>query len=212
MGMPDNLITPLFLSTAIQILFSLGYSLALSGVLDRNSNRIIDYHLALPLPKKWLFAEYAVSYIVESLLISAPLLGLGLFALHPLFSWSAISWPLFIGAYLLALIFFACFFLWISFAYSFTWFMDNIWARRLAPLYLFGCLFFPWKKAWSFSPFWATAMLANPFTYCIEGLRSALIGTEQFISSWICIAMLTVFNVIFIRLLSYSITKELDPV
>ena len=48
MGMPENLIAPIFLGSLLSMFFNLGFSLAVRIVLDIQYKRFIDYQLTLP--------------------------------------------------------------------------------------------------------------------------------------------------------------------
>ena len=68
LGMPTTLIAPIFLGNSLSFfLASLGYNFATRMVYDLKFDRFIDYFLTLPLPKKWLFAYFITSFIIELL-------------------------------------------------------------------------------------------------------------------------------------------------
>lgn len=212
MGMSRELIAPLYIGTLIFILFFLGENLAIRHVFDLKYDRFIDYHITLPISKSWLFAHYIISFMIEALILSIPLLIAG-FVLLPTTNLS-IDLPRIMAAlalYLLVLLFFGIFFLYMSLSSSYEWFMDNLWPRVLSPLYSFGCTVFTWHQVYSISKPLALVCLLNPMTYISEGLRSLLIGGE-FIPAWICtlVVILSIFGCAF--LLKNSVKTQLDPI
>lgn len=110
------------------------------------------------------------------------------------------------------MVFFALLFLTLSFTYEYKWFLDNIWPRRLSPLFLLSASFFPWYKVKVFSPFFAYLFLPNPITYIIEGFRSALLGSDQYLPFSICITVLIMSIIALIAILTRAIYKRLNPV
>lgn len=211
-GMAPNLIAPTFIGTIIQLCITLGYGLSLRLLFDVEYNRFISYRLTLPLNKQWLFGVYIVNFMIEQLVTTIPLFSLGIIALGSSFVTVHTSPLLFVVVYFLSLFFMASLFLSFSLMYSFRWFFDNLWPRRLTPLLLFGGSFFPWKKVFAFSPTVGVLFLANPFTYVAEGLRATLIGGPDFLPIFVSIPMLLVGITVSWLLFSRGVSKRLDPV
>ncbi len=212
LGMPADLIAPLFIGTMTQIIFSASYGIAFRQVADLRKTRFINYQLMLPLPKLWLFAQFISSFMIEIAFISLPLLILGSIFLGSTFFGSGSSWLAVIAMYLISLFFYALFFIYLVFNSSYTWFMDNVWARRLSPLFLLGCSYYTWYKLYAFNAGIGILQLLNPLTYVHEGLRAALLGQEGFLPLWICLCMVIFWCIIMGLLLARAITKRLDPV
>lgn len=212
MGMPKTTIAPLYIGTMMWVLFFLGENLAIHHVFDLKHNRFIDYQLSLPLGHQYLFAHYVLSFAIKTTIISLPLLYFGITLLGERFQIISFNSMGFIAIYLMSILFIALFFLYLSFAYSFTWFMDNVWPRILSPLWGFGCVFFVWRQAYDISPILGYFFLLNPLTYISEGMRSAIIGGPEFINVWICVGMLAIFCSATIYGLRQGISHYLDPV
>lgn len=211
-GMPAALIAPVFLGTMTRIFLFLGYGFALRRVLDIKDHHIIDYHLTLPLSKTWLIGQYIVSFMIEALLVSFPLLMLGMILLQPSFPFAQINWIAFALIYPLIILFYAILFAYLGFSSQYEWFMDNIWARRLTPLAFLGCSLVSWKATYAFSPFFAVLFLFNPLTYVNEGLRASLLGTHEYLPLWICISVISASCLFLLWLLAHAVNKRLDPV
>lgn len=212
MGMPKEDIAPMYIGSIIFLLFFLGENLSLKHVFDLKHARYIDYQLTLPFSYHWLFFHYIVSFIIETIIISLPLLIFGIWLLGSNFALLSINWFAALYMYLISLIFFSIFFLYLSFAYSFEWFMDNVWPRILSPLYGFGCTVFYWKQVKAISPFLSFLCLLNPLTYISEGIRSALLGDPKFIPAPLCFFILLFFTFFIYLGLQKGINQQLDPV
>jgi ABC-type polysaccharide/polyol phosphate export permease len=211
-GMPSILIGPLFIGTSLGYFFQINYSQALRVVFDLKTNRIIDYHLTLPISKVWLYAEYILTFALYTLSITAPLLFGGLFLLRNKYVITECHPFAFLATYLLTLLFCATLFLTVSYRYPEQWFIANIWPRRLAPIYILSAVFFPWKMLYAFWPAVGILFLFNPFTYAAEGMRSAYFGSDLFIPYYWCGAALMGFTALAIIFLHVCIKKRVNPV
>ncbi len=212
MGVPDNLIAPLFVGgIAMQLLF-FGMGFGIKTLFDVKFNRFIDYRLTLPLPKRWLFAASITYFCIEALIVTLPLFTIGVILLADAFAEMAPHWILFFVTYLLMLCLYGILFLGLSLYYTFDWFMQNLWPRRLTFLLMMSPLFFVWYKAFQFSPWLARLMLLSPLTYTAEGLRATLIGGDNYIRPYFCIPMIVLWIIIFTWLTAKGIKKRLDPV
>jgi len=213
LGMPITLIAPLFLGNSLSFfLASLGYNCAMRMVYDLKFNRFIDYFLTLPLPKSWLFTYYLTSFMIESAIVTLPLVVLGIIALGSNFGPINGTIFMFMCVYFCALLFWSLFFLGSSFMYSFQWFKSNMWARRIMPLFIFGPAFFTFKTIRSVIPIFSKLYWLNPLTYVIEGLRASLLGGPDYVSLTICVPGIFVAIVLMCIRLRYGIYKQLDPV
>ncbi len=212
MGVPESLIAPIFIGTiALQALFR-GMGFALQNLFDIKFKRFIDYHLTLPLPKRWLFAAYITYFCLETAIVTLPVCTVGVVLLGDVFQTVAPQWALFPILYILSLCFYGIFFLGLSMYYEYDWFMQNLWPRRLTFLLLLSPTWFVWHKIYAFSPYAAYLMLANPVTYCNEGLRAILIGGPDYLSAYTCIGALIAWVALAIAFAARGISKRLDPV
>ena len=212
-GMPSRFIAPLFLGSGLIILiFSFGYGFAIRIVYDIKFTRFIDYHMTIPLSKFWLFLSYVVSFIIEVLIITIPLITVGIFLLRDSFATINGSWVIFFGAYLLCLILTATLFLSASFYYTFDWFRDNLWARRLFPLFLLSTLSITWKELIVLIPRMSLFIQLNPLTLFAESLRVSLLGGSEFLPLGFCVIGLVVWIIVFICAFNVGVAKRLDPV
>lgn len=212
LGMPTSMIAPLFIGTMTQIVFSSAYGIAFEYVKDLHTNRFINYQLTLPLPKVALFSLFIFIFMVEIFFISFPLTILGIVLLSSYFPLANAHWFLVITFYLLTLFFFALLFIYFAFSSGYTWFLDNIWPRRLTPLIFLGCVFYTWKKLYAFNAILGIITLCNPLTYIHEGMRSTFFGDTEFLPPAICFGAVIAFSLLLIFLLTRAVKKRLDPV
>lgn len=212
MGMATALIAPLFIGTQGVSLFFLGMGFGLRMIFDIKYSRFLDYRLTLPVPKRWLFASYITYFVIEGAIISLPLLTLGIIFLGKNFTMVAPNWFFFAVMYLMTLTLYGVMFLSFSLYYEFSWFMENLWPRRLTFLFSFSPIFLVWGQVYSFAPFIAKCMLLNPLTYTSEGLRATLIGGPEYLPTYICISATALWIAFFTWLVGRGVSKRLDPV
>ncbi len=212
MGMPAQDGPALFIGSSCMIGMLVSYTHAQNLLFDVEFNKFIDYQITQPIALPWIMIKYIISMAVQTMLISLPLLTIGSFAFStPIFS-SATHWPLAIAIYISSSICTAIIYLFFSFHYHFLWFMDNLWARRISPIFAFGSLFLLWQKVYALSPIFGIIFLLNPFTYMAEGMRSALLGSNNFIPAPLCLLALWISIGVMGYALLNSIKQKLDPV
>jgi len=210
MGIKPSIIGPMYLGIVMLVLYELGFAISANTSMDLAYNRFIDYQATFSLPKRWLFAEYLSMFVIKAFVISVPAILVGTKLLGNRLGIIQTNWPLFFIVYFIATIFLGLLFLYLAMGSSFEWFNDNVWPRCLSPIVNFGCVFFTWKMAYSLYPFLGYILLLNPMTYICEGVRSTIIGGNQFIDARICIAVLIGWSIVFGFLLNKAVTKRLD--
>lgn len=212
LGMSADFIAPLYIGSSITfILFDLGYSFAMRYTYYTGYEEM-SYQLTLPAPKHWIIAEHIVYFVIESLIVTIPLISIGIFALSDVFGPINGSWILFTLIYLLTLIYFGTFFFASSFWYEKSWFQDNMWPRRLSILLFFSSAFYAWVDVAALSPLLGKILLLNPLTYVVEAMRGALLGQENYLPLFICIPIIVACILFDFWRTSVGIKKRLDPV
>ena len=205
MGLPTDYIAPLYLGSTLLIVFSLGFGLALSHVIDLKEAKFIDYQITLPIPKRWLFASYVTHFIIKNSTLSVPVIIFGIVVLQSHFSFFNIHAFLLCAVAVCSLIMSGLFFLYLAFNSSFTWFMDNAWARCLSPLICLSCFFFTWSSLRAISPLLGLILLCSPFTFMAEGIRAAILPFGHFINIYYCLFALCFWSLLLAILLSRSL-------
>ncbi len=213
LGMPTAFIPSLFIGAGfVFTFFILGYGFVMPINYALPHGHIFNYQLTLPLPKRWLLAEYVTYFVIETTLVISPLIIVGIIILGPLFTIVKTQWFLFMITYLLSLVLFGLLFLSACFVYEFTWFRDNLWPRRLSPLFTFSTILFTWSAIKKFSPFISKILLLNPATYVTEGLRASLLGGHEHLSLIFSIPALFGWILFYCWQLKRGVYKRLDPV
>ncbi|CAN5140149.1 hypothetical protein BH09DEP1_BH09DEP1_2310 [soil metagenome] len=212
LGMPQELIGPLFIGMITQIVFSSAYGIAFRQANDLKKTKFINYQLALPLNNMWLFGQIIFSFMIEVAFISLPLIALGSIFLSTYFTIQTSSLMVTGLMYILSLLIYSTLFIYFVYQSEYTWFLDNVWARRLTPLFFFGCGYYTWKKLYAFNNSLGLLTLLNPITYLHEGLRNVLLGGNEFIPLWICMLMSVLFCALLMFGLKSAIKRRLDPV
>ena len=216
LGMPKEYILPIYVgSTTLLLFISLGFTMAINIVISalHEGHAQFEYFFTLPCPKKWIFVYHVLSFVIETALITLPLLLVGIFCLADngglLIVSSAFS---FFPFYFASLTVIATFFLAIAFVHRPQWFLDNVWPRRIGPLMSLSSAFFSWKLVASYAPIMGTVLLLNPMTYITEGIRATLLPHAPHISLLFCCAALALFFIFCCYLLQKGVYKQLDPV
>ncbi len=212
MGMDTALIAPLYLGAQTLEIFFLGVGFGQRNVFDIRYNRFIDYRLTLPLSKRWLFASYIAYFSLEALIITAPLMTIGIILLGKKFVFVQPNWIATLTIYVMTLGLYGLLFLGFSLYYQFEWYRKNLWVRRVNVLFVFSPLFFVWQKVHAFSPLYSYIMLLSPLTYPTEGIRAAMIGGPGYIPASICIPITACFIALAILFVTKGVYKRLDPV
>jgi hypothetical protein len=212
LGTPAPLLGPLFIGSLTMTLITLNNSLSFSLQLELEDESFITYQMTLPVPKRWLFAKYCTSFMLQTAIISFPALWIGLALLKNSIPNFAVQPLPFLLIYLLSLLFFGLFFLAITFLYTFRWARANLWMRRLDPLIFFSPIFFTYKSAAAMLPWLTPILLCNPFTYITEGLRATIFFDVTPLTWQSCALALALFNIAALYLLKYAIVRRLDPV
>ncbi|HSW73548.1 MAG TPA: hypothetical protein VLG71_00165 [Candidatus Limnocylindria bacterium] len=214
MGMKVELVPPLYIGSTLILLYEVVFAYAWTLIYDLEYKRTIDYRITLPIAKKWLLAQLCVSTALQATLLSLPPFVVGLLFLSRLtpITHNVAHLLLACGMYFITVLFLSTLLISFSFYYSYTWFMLNVWPRRLVPLMMFSCAFFSWHHVAAFSPHLATLFLCNPMTYCAEGLRSLLLPSVVSLPAWLCASMIILGIALAAGILWRGVYKRLDPV
>ena len=212
MGMPKEMITPIFLGSIIFAMIGVCFSRSLVIINDITFGKHINFERALPMHRGWLLARYMLTLMIEFFVLSAPLLPFGKLYLGSLLDFSHMRLLPLLGIYLCHLLFFSSFFLALVLLFDFHWYLDNVWPRILAPIELLGCVFYSWYGLYAVFPFAAKIMLFNPIVYLVEGLRATILAPAGFLPAWFCALGLLMWTVASLFFAYIGLTRRLDPV
>ena len=196
-----------FALNCVQICFSLISPL----MYDIEGERYIDYQLTL-LPPRLLFFELITFPAIFSFIIAMPFFPLARLLLPSYFDALNTSW---IGLTLMIMVcsyFFASYVMFVMCFIKRAMNVRYFWVRINWPLVVLGGFWVPWSLLKTRFTLYSWLALLDPYTYVTEGLRSALVGSNQFISYPICIASLLIFSIIFNMLGCYYFKRKLDHI
>ncbi|MEX0671960.1 MAG: hypothetical protein WD068_01245 [Candidatus Babeliales bacterium] len=202
----------IFVGSFVGTFAYIGFIRSLEETFDLKFQRFIDYKITFPITTSWLIISYVASYAMQLFFTSIPLLILGPLLLGSSIDFSTVHLPSFLAMYATTIIFYALFFVSITFLTSFMWFRFNIWARLLTPLNFFGCIWYTWHGLYSVSKPLGILVLANPYTYISEGLRTSLLHSETSLPLSICIPIILLFSGIGLFVTVRIVYKAIDAV
>lgn len=178
---------------------------------DLETERFIDFQL-LQIKPRWLLFEMILFPALLSILLSLPFFALAALLLPGYFAHLNTHW-LGLSIMIIASSLFASSYMMLSLCLiDKARNIRRFWLRVNWPLVVLGGLWIPWHLLKKFSPTLAYIDLANPILYITEGIRSALIGSDQFISYQICIFALLLFFCIFSVLAGYFFKRKMDHI
>ena len=180
-------------------------------IADLEGEKIINSYFVLPLPSWLVIAKEALLHAFKTIIFGLLTLPLSKLLLWNRMSLTPFSIPHYLLIFFLLSMFSGFFFIFLT---SFTHTMDDvdkIGIRILFPLWFFGAAEFPWKMIYkTLSPIIAYACLANPITYVMEGIHSAALGAEGYLSFWFCCGMLLVVTIVCGGIGIMRLKKRLD--
>jgi len=168
-----------------------------SLIADIEGSKTINNLLRLPIPSWLVFIEKALFHTFKSLTFTIFTLPLAKIIIWHKMSFTYFSIAKFLLIIIIANIFYGFLYLFLA---SFTKnknSVEMIGIRVLFPLWFMGSTSFPWKVLQnSVSKNAAYINLLNPLTYCMEGIHSAALNSNDYLNYWICVGMIIIFTLI----------------
>ena len=203
--------TTMFAGSIMWAMFPFAFSIQSSLLYDLRHDRFIDYQLTL-VPAYAIVLEriiYGSIIVAAHMIFYFPLAKL---IMGATFDTSATSWlGLFLIIYCGALLCSAYNFFVVNFADSMQK-VRSFWVRVNFPLIQLGGFFFSWKTLYGYNKTLGYCSLLNPFTYITEGLRRALLGSEQYFPLSVCVGGLLIFSAFFTLLALFFFRRNVDPI
>lgn len=197
MGMPADYGAFITISMLIMMASFTAWSCANIFAADFESTRSIGYELTLPLPYWMVYGKIIIHFALKTALFSIVTLIIGKMILLDALSFMRMNLGKFLLIYLTASLFFGSFALWAaSLAGNIERFM-NLELRLAGPLFFICGYSFSWQTLHTISPIMGKIMLLTPWIYAYEGTRVAILGQDQYLNYWLCLAMLVVFITLF---------------
>lgn len=177
---------------------------------DINEVGYIDYELTLPISSFLIFFKRIILFTLRALVISFTVYTIGVILLKGQFSGVPFSlYKSFIMLLIINLVFGALALLITSITRS-----KNIFHSFFSTLLFsgsdFGCYAYAWKTLYFKAPLFAYFILINPLTYGMEGMRSAVLGPQNYLNYWICIMLLILAFSTFFTLAIKKLKYKLD--
>jgi len=209
MGMESTWQVPLFLGNLIALCFTVGYLRGFFLTSDIATNQFTQYQLTLPGGGWRVIGAYMWGIALHMLFLIVPvgIIGVSLLAQSIVFHGSI---PVTLVMLILIVLFFSTFFLMLGFLLTPEGYMDHAWPRFLGPMFVLGALFFTWYRIATVSPRLALLFLVSPVTYCAEGLRGAVLGSAQYLSTPLCMGMLSIFICVQTVVIMWAVRRRLD--
>ena len=181
-------------------------------VTDFEGDQTISYYLTLPLPTWLVWFRLVIYYALSSAALAVLVLPYGQLLLWNTFTLVHVHIVKFALIFTLTSLFYgALTLLMASFVKNMAT-IGNVWMRFLFPLWFLGCFQFSWAILHKRAPLLALVNLLNPVTYAMEGTRAAVLGQEQYLPFWVCVALLTCYTVLFTLIAIKRLRKRLDSV
>lgn len=190
---------------------SLCYTLMASFVFDLEHDRFIDYQISI-VPPRLLFIKMILFPAIIASLISLPYFPLAYLILPNYFATLQSNWPALMAVITAASLYASSYIMLGLCIIKKATSIRQFWLRFNWPLVVLGGLWIPWNLLSENYPTLGYLALLDPFTYFTEGVRSALIGSDQFISYKICILAMLGFFCIFSLIALYFFKRKLDHV
>lgn len=212
MGMPRFLIAPLFVGSIYARLFSLSNNNTIRLIYAIRAGGLPLYEAILPLPKYWLFARTIIRFSIELFLILFPLVISSIIFFGNDIGFDFVSWPSLCFFLTASSLFFGSLSIFLAHHYSFEWYLENGWARRLSIMFMTGVFFITWKTTMVCVPWFAYLALLNPTTYMVEGVRASLLDPQEYLPMAYCVVGTLFCCGFMIWAMGRSIIKRLDLV
>ena len=196
---------------ATRCLFQI-HSRATATIVDLMHNKTITYELILPIPSWLAFIRIILSSFIRSLLLSVPALPFGLLFTWHEFNPAHFSFLHYSVILILCALFCSAFGLLIASSVTTTEEISSIWNRIVAPMWMLGGFQFSCTTIMQQIPWLGYVVLANPFLYAMEGMRSAILGPNGYLPFWLCCTVLTFSTLLSSCLSIRAMKKRLDCV
>ena len=192
-------------------MLSLCYTLMASFVFDLEHDRFIDYQISI-VPSRILLIKMILFPALIASLISIPYFPLAYAILPSYFESLQSSWLGLMIVIVAASLYCASYIMMGLCIIKKATSIRQFWLRFNWPFVVLGGLWIPWYLLSKHYPTLGYISLLDPFTYFTEGVRSALIGSDQFISYTICIVALLGFFCMFSIVAIYFFKRKMDHV
>jgi len=203
--------TIFFIGNAMLIIMVLTFSLAIRLLFDLEQDRFVAYQITIISPKL-LLLERIVFSTLFTFFIMLPFFPASKIILQRSIDTSHTCWPhvfliMFIGALCLS-----AYNLMVSCILKSSRQLTSLWMRVNMPLLVLGGLWVPLHIIQSLAPGFRYLFYLNPILYVTEGLRSAILGSPEFLPVWQSSLGLFSLAILFTLLSFYFFKKRVDHI
>ncbi len=172
------------------------FSSVMKMVSDFEGDRVIDYHLTLPIPSRLVLCKIMTYYALNAIILSLCVLPMGKLVLWSQFDLTKIAPIKLLIITVTTGIFYGAFTLWLAGMLENMSRIGSLWMRFIFPLWFLGGFQFSWMVLHKLFPMLAYINLVNPMMYVMEGTRAAVLGQEGYLPFWISVLALVCFSLI----------------
>jgi ABC-type multidrug transport system permease subunit len=212
MGSNPALVTPTFFGIVAVILVNLSYDRTMSDAIDFDTQQTLLYQVLTPIPASLLPLKFIISYVIDIVIATAPVVVLGFIVYGPLLVMERGNLLLFAIVYLLGSAFMSTLLLTVATAKSFTWFAYRTWPFILLPMTTLGCFYYPLHAVEQVLPWLGHIIRWIPTTSIVEGMRGSMISADAYMPVSECIIRLACYTVLCYPLLARSMQRRFDLV
>lgn len=163
-------------------------------VSDMLNEKIIGYHLSLPLSSTLVFIRMILFYALNIVIMQAIMLPISIAIVYQRFPLGDINYLKLITISILTSLLYGSFAIYMSSKITMMENVGKVWMRFLFPLWYLGGYHFSWEAVYKVSPALAYLNLLNPMTWVMEGTRGAMLNSFNFLPFWQCCCV-TIFMV-----------------
>ncbi len=210
MGIPGNFALIQFAGVLGSAGLFENYGNIAATIMDMAGERSIGYYLTLPVRPWAVLLSTACAYAAVGIFLTLAMVLLGKVVLFNSLSLASIAWGKLLIIIVLGNLFYGLMALAIAGHVGEVAKIGNVWSRFVFPAWFFGGFQFSWYAMHSASKLCSYAVLANPITYIMEGLRIAVLGQEGHLPWVVCLGALTTAIVLCWFLAYNRMQKRLD--
>jgi ABC-2 type transport system permease protein len=186
------------------------YSSIIEFLQDLEGDRVINYHLTLPIPSWVAIISKATYYFVIYFMLTMLMLPIGKLTLWNQLDLTQIFYSKLFLALIFQCLFYASFVILVSSIIKSMTNIGSVWSRFVFPMWFMGGFQFSWFALYNVSPTLAYINLLNPMIYITESTRVAILGQQDYINFWVCLLAIFIFSIVCLIIGIKKLKKRLD--
>ncbi len=202
--------TLMFLGSMIIPIVVISNKLLAELLFDLEGNRFISYQMTILNPKLVLLQRIIFAFLYTTVLM-VPFLPVASLIAGSHLDLHAINWMSFIAIIMAGVLCCSSYNMLVLTLIKVST-LRSFWLRVNWPLINLGGFWVPLAVIKKFSPLLGYAALANPLTYILEGLRSAVTGSSDFMPVSLCCGVLLLFSLGCMSLACVTFKRRVDHI